>query len=171
MGKCAYCGSIIFGGVKHNDKRFCNIACRDKALMPSYLEQAPAEAVEKYIEEVHSGHCPICGGPGPVDVYISYRVWSALVVTHREKTPRISCKSCGKKEKLSAALFSFFFGWWGFPWGFIFTPAGIYWNLSNLSESPDPSKPSPHLIALLEEKMATEIMWAKRREANKHAEG
>ena len=168
MAKCAYCGSIIvLGGKREGDLRFCNEICQSKASIPTVLSQVPGEAVEKYIQEVHAGPCPVCGGPGPVDVYFSYRVWSALVITGREKTPRISCMSCGRKDKLSAALFSFFLGWWGFPWGLIYTPASIYWNLSRLSEFPDPSKPSLQLITMLNEKMATEITWAEKRGISK----
>ncbi|HEX8822248.1 MAG TPA: hypothetical protein VF794_20145 [Archangium sp.] len=31
---------------------------------------------------------------------------------------------------LGYTLLSFFLGWWGFPWGFIYTPMALYTNLN-----------------------------------------
>jgi hypothetical protein len=31
--------------------------------------------------------------------------------------------------RFTFTLVTFIFGWWGFPWGFIFTPQAIYRNL------------------------------------------
>jgi len=76
---------------------------------------------------------------------MSYRVWSALIITHWESRTQVSCRSCGRKAQLGDALFSLVLGWWGFPWGLIFTPVQIARNIgAALSHSSD-AGPSPKL--------------------------
>ncbi|HEV2117860.1 MAG TPA: hypothetical protein VGR48_17630, partial [Terriglobales bacterium] len=56
---------------------------------------------------------------------------SFLVVTTRFRSPRVvvgSDKSQG--TAIIYTVISALFGWWGFPWGFIYTPQAIYRNLS-----------------------------------------
>jgi len=55
---------------------------------------------------------------------------SFLVATTRFRSPRLvvgSDKSQG--TAMIYTLTSLLFGWWGFPWGFIYTPQAIYRNL------------------------------------------
>src|SRR6185437_5217708 len=55
---------------------------------------------------------------------------SFLVATTRFRSPRLvvgSDKSEG--TAIIYTLISALFGWWGFPWGFIYTPQAIYRNL------------------------------------------
>lgn len=56
---------------------------------------------------------------------------SFLVATTRFRSPRVVVKS--DKSQSTALIYtaiSLLFGWWGFPWGFIYTPQAIYRNLS-----------------------------------------
>jgi hypothetical protein len=56
---------------------------------------------------------------------------SFLVATTRFRSPRVvvgSDKSQG--TAIIYTLISALFGWWGFPWGFIYTPQAIFRNLS-----------------------------------------
>jgi hypothetical protein len=77
--------------------------------------QLPQAAVQEQVWKAHQGLCPKCGGAGPVDVHVSHKVWSALVLTSWASTPRISCRSCGLKSQLIGTAFSLVFGWWGIP--------------------------------------------------------
>jgi hypothetical protein len=100
----------------------------------------------------------VCEGPGPVDVFTSHRVFSALYVTSWRSIPRVSCRACGTKAQLGGAAYSLFLGWWGFPWGLVMTPIQIVRNLVALSRHADGSAPSPLLEALVREQLAAQGM-------------
>ena len=137
MAKCAYCGTtIIFGGSRQGDLRFCNNECRNAGTLLNVSQQLPADIVREQMWAFHQGNCPKCGGRGPVDVHMSYRVWSALVVTSWSSRPHLSCRSCGVKSQLEDAAFSLVLGWWGFPWGLIATPIQVGRNLYAMSRGP-----------------------------------
>ena len=79
MAKCDYCGStIIFGGKRQGDLRFCNDRCLGNGGLLLVSRQVPENVVHESLWKVHQGRCPKCTGPGPVDVHVSHRVWSAL---------------------------------------------------------------------------------------------
>ena len=118
MAKCAYCGTtILFGGKRDGDLRFCNQKCFQKSDVVRFAQRLPDDVVQKEAATVHQGTCPRCQGPGPVDVHVSYRVWSAIHVTQWSSRPQISCRSCGVKSKVRDMLYCLALGWWGVPWG------------------------------------------------------
>lgn len=41
------------------------------------------------------------------------------------------CPSCARFNALPASLFTFFFGWWGIPWGFVWTPQALHANFTS----------------------------------------
>jgi hypothetical protein len=126
MAKCDYCGStVIFGGKREGELRFCNDRCRARGQMLSLSGQLPESSVQQSLWSVHQGNCPKCQGPGPVDVHVSHWVWSALLLTRWSSTPQISCRLCGTRSQLAGAGFSLALGWWGVPWGFIVTPIQV----------------------------------------------
>ena len=130
MASCGYCETLIlFGGVTAEGQRFCNQKCYQSARILSVSNQIPNHILEQHVEETWRGNCPKCGGPGPVDVHLSHQVWSALFLTQWSSKMHVSCHSCGVKRQLGAAAFSFFFGWWGFPWGLVLTPVQITRNV------------------------------------------
>jgi len=116
MAKCDYCGStIIFGGKRDANGRFCNQTCHARGALLALSRQLPEATVQEHVWKAHQGLCPKCNGAGPVDVYVSHRVWSAIFLTSWRSTPQISCRSCGLKSQLGNAAFSLVFGWWEFP--------------------------------------------------------
>lgn len=146
MAKCDFCGStIIFGGKREGEMRFCNDRCRSQHGILALSQQVPQHVVRESLWRLHQGACPKCNGPGPVDVHVSHKVWSALFLTRSSSTPQISCRSCGTKSQLGNAAFSLVLGWWAFPWGLIFTPVQIGRNIAGLVKGPDPSTPSSQL--------------------------
>ena len=76
----------------------------------------PQDIVDRHGGEIHRGLCPKCQGNGPIDVHTSYRVYSLFLYTSRSSKPNICCRSCGIRSQIGDAIFSFLFGWWGFPW-------------------------------------------------------
>ncbi len=145
MASCDACGStIIFGGKQSGGYRFCNAKCEAKGGLVRVASQIPADQADAQARAIHAGNCPICRGPGPVDVHTAHQVWSALVVTSWKSSPNLCCKSCGRNKQLAAAGLSLVAGWWGFPWGLLMTPIQVGRNLAALA-GPDPSAPSPKL--------------------------
>jgi hypothetical protein len=106
------------------------------------------------VRKVHQGHCPRCQGPGPVDVHVSHRVWSALVVTRYSTRSIVSCKSCGTKARLLDSALALVLGWWGLPWGLIMTPVQIGRNVVGFFSAPDPRLPSTALEAAVRSQLA-----------------
>jgi hypothetical protein len=150
MAKCSYCGStIIVGGVRSGEERFCNNKCASNGYVLKAAEQVPSEVIERQVEEVFRGNCPKCRGTGPVDVHKVHRVWSALVLTRWTTFSQVCCRSCATKSQAGGALFSAVFGWWGFPWGLVLTPVQVSRNILGMCAGPDSSRPSDDLRRLV----------------------
>jgi len=146
MAKCDYCGStIIFGGKRDANGRFCNQRCQGRGTLLAISRQIPETTVQEQVWKTHQGPCPKCQGSGPVDVHVIHKVWSALVLTQWSSTPQLCCRSCGMKGQLGGAAFSLVLGWWGIPWGVLLTPIQIGRNLYGVTRPPDSSKPSAQL--------------------------
>jgi hypothetical protein len=146
MSKCGYCGStIIMGGVRSGDQRFCNKTCFQNARIISVTKNVPNDVLGRKIEEVWRGNCPMCRSLGPVDVHKVYEVWSALVLTRWTTKAQVSCHACAVKRQLGGTAFSLVLGWWGFPWGLVLTPVQITRNIMGMVRGPDPSRPSDAL--------------------------
>ena len=159
MAQCDYCGStIIFGGKRDGNGRFCNQNCQGRGALLAISRQLPDSAVQDQVWKVHQGLCPKCSGSGPVDVHVSHRVWSALVVTSWRSAPQLSCRSCGIKSQAADAAISLALGWWGFPWGLVVTPIQIGRNLFCMSRPPDPTKPSPQLEKIIRMTIAAQSL-------------
>ena len=70
MASCAYCNTtILFGGKRNGDLRYCNDKCQQQGALASVANQLPREQVAAYLGRVHRGNCPQCDGPGPVEVW------------------------------------------------------------------------------------------------------
>jgi hypothetical protein len=85
--------------------------------------------------------CPVCGAPGSVEEYLSYRVHSVLILTSWRTRVHSCCPQCARKAQVRDLLYCACLGWWGVPFGLIITPLQIARNciaLWNLSTSPGP---------------------------------
>jgi hypothetical protein len=51
-------------------------------------------------------------------------------------------------------------GWWGFPFGVIFTPVQIVRNVIGLCRSPDPMQPSGQLENMIKLDLGTQMVLA-----------
>jgi hypothetical protein len=150
MATCAYCkNTILFGGKRSGNLRFCSEKCMKKGTeaiaVDQLVQQIPEELVQKQILAVHQGDCPKCGRPGPVDVHTSHRAWSLIHVTVVKSRPHVSCRACATRAQLGDTIFSALLGFWGVPFGIVLTPVQIVRNIFGIFFGPDPSKPSPKL--------------------------
>jgi hypothetical protein len=150
MKKCAFCKSwILFGGRKDGTLNYCNDKCQQQAALVAMAATIPTRVVEERVWAVHQGLCPRCHNRGPVDVHMSYRVWSALIVTSWSNQQQVSCRSCAVKTQLIAIGSNLILGWWGFPWGLIMTPVQVTRDVIALAKPPAPAKPSPRLETMV----------------------
>jgi hypothetical protein len=146
MASCAACGTtILFGGVREDDLRFCNAKCHGNGYLLRIAREIPRDVIVTQTASIYHGACPKCQGPGPVDVHTSYRVWSALLLTQWQSYPQVCCRSCGRKSQFGNALFSLVLGWWGFPWGIVMTPVQVTRNIAAMFSARGEHAPSPDL--------------------------
>lgn len=163
MATCAYCNTtILFGGRKQGELRFCNAECERKGAVAAIARAVPADHVRRRALQVHAGACPLCAGSGPVDVYTSYRVWSAVALTSWSSRPAVCCGACGTRRALGDAVFSLLLGWWGLPWGLLMTPVQIIRNVVTLVRRPAPHAPTPALEQMVRLQIAQEQAQLQR---------
>ena len=163
VAKCSFCNAtILFGGQRDGDLRFCSAKCLDQGYQFRLAQRLPPEMVDEAVQSVFEGACPKCGGPGPVDVHMSYRVISFLKFTSWSTRTALCCTGCGRKAKLLDALYSFAFGWWGVPLGFIVTPIQIARNLMFLVPAGTSSSPSAALEKAIRVDLAGEVLRSNR---------
>jgi hypothetical protein len=62
-----------------------------------------------------------------------------------------------KKQGLGAA-FSFFAGWWGFPWGLVMTPVQVIRNIVGMLQSGDSATPSEDLRRIVSASLAEQLL-------------
>jgi len=90
MAACANCGTTIFFGKRSGDYRFCNKQCSESAQFILIGDQLPDDLIERTALEWHSGTCPKCNGPGPVDVHTYHTIWSVILFTQKLRAYRRS---------------------------------------------------------------------------------
>ncbi len=170
MARCATCGTtILFGGVSEGPYRFCSKTCHTRGLITQAGQLFSEDEVDEAMLEVHEGPCPKCGGPGPVDVHSSYMVWSAIMFTRREGGAEVTCQRCARRRQIGHLTATAVVGWWGFPWGLIFTPITLGQTIYAMIRGPDPKLPSPALELHVRLMLARRHM-ALQKAAGEHAE-
>ena len=170
MAKCDYCGSrILFGGRRREQLRFCNDQCLQRGTLLAISRQIPDAVVQQQVLNLHHGQCPKCHGGGPTDVHVRHQVWSAVFLTKWSSTPQVCCRRCGIKSQLTGAAFSLALGWWGIPWGLLFTPVQVVRNISGMVKPPDPMKPSAQLERIVRLTMASRAVAQSRQSATAQA--
>ncbi|RWC75336.1 MAG: J domain-containing protein [Mesorhizobium sp.] len=89
--------------------------------------QATAEEVgHKQLDPVC---CSRCGQVTAQPRYVVFRrVYSFVLATVRAPIQGIFCASCARREAFKSSLITMFTGWWGFPWGPIYTIGVIIGN-------------------------------------------
>ncbi|MFJ4544194.1 J domain-containing protein [Pseudomonas sp. NPDC088885] len=74
--------------------------------------------------------CSSCGKVSAQPRMVVFRsVKSFLVVTMRKPIAGVFCSECAQKQSLKASATSWLLGWWGFPWGPIYTVQALISNM------------------------------------------
>lgn len=107
---------------------------------------------------MRDGACPKCGKSGsPVDVRVSHRAISLLVVTRWSSHKAVCCRRCHVRALLGNTLITLLLGWWGFPFGLLMTPVQVLRNLYALARiGSGLREPSAELEELVAHKISIE---------------
>jgi hypothetical protein len=98
------------------------------------MSQGAAAAAWDDAPNAEPGVVPKCRKCGRTDSTLRASAFtyalSALVITLRRPGPRgVFCGSCRRKEGIKWSLLTGVVGWWGFPWGPVFSVQSIFRNL------------------------------------------
>lgn len=111
--KCAACESrILAGATSFLHWRFCNDACCTRFKSQLADELIPAEVISAQVESVFHAPCPQCGRATENDFYSATKITGMLLAYHIESGSVLCCASCGRKNRMMAALHCLFLGWW-----------------------------------------------------------
>jgi len=158
MATCSSCGTtILFGGPRVGDMRFCSDKCAENGKILIFSKSIPDDVVKSQALEIFHGLCPICKGKGPVDLYISYRVWSAIIISNWSERRILSCRPCGVKNQIGNTFITLIFGWWGIPHGIINTPINLIRNIKRLLSNNINFKPSGEMEDFVRVRIANAI--------------
>jgi hypothetical protein len=108
----------------------------------------PEDMIENEVARIHAGPCPLCRGPGPVDIFKSHWVRSFVVVTQWGSHVSISCRPCRNKQWLADTATTVGIGWLGM-FGMIVMPIQLVRNAWEFYGGPRPQAPSKRLHALV----------------------
>jgi len=114
MARCDNCkGLLLISRTSFAGGTFCGAGCVEKFKIALTERVVPAAALADEITKIHMAACPVCKGPGPLDVYEANKATGMLVAYQVKTLKRLSCAKCGRSLKLQAAAHCFFLGWWG----------------------------------------------------------
>ncbi len=91
--------------------------------------------------------------------FVVFQYCFSIVIMSFRRNAEVKFVKAGESaaaKSLPYTLLSLVFGWWGIPWGFIFTPQVIYRNLKGGTDvtgyvlaqvqKPEPAAPPPPLV-------------------------
>jgi len=102
-------------------------------------EASPYYTQEGTVEpEIPHYRCESCGKQDEtLRVSVFLYIISLFIVTYKKPYVRILCSSCRTKNSVLANLASFLLGWWGFPFGIIYTLEALYKNMLGGIQPPE----------------------------------
>lgn len=157
--ECPTCGlSVLFGGVKDGDQKYCSKKCYEADEVNRIALQIQQDDVISLTNKIRNGKCPVCQGHGPIDVHKSYFVYSVIIYTRYKTKEHIMCRECARKKQLSDLLLSFLFGWWGIPFGILITPVQITKTIFALFNNPGQIEPTELMTKRIRQILAAKKM-------------
>lgn len=129
MASCAYCKkTILLGGVHQEGFRFCNKDCLAQGQVVMLAASMPEADRVRAAQTLFRGPCPQCDKRGGIDLYKSHYVMSFVLFTRHGSHTLLCCRTCALKKQGSDFGLSLLAGWWGIPFGLIFTPLALLRN-------------------------------------------
>jgi len=134
--ECDFCGNsakskpVLDGG-----QRFCRPRCLHAARISEAAVDLSEADITTAARAIQDGDCPTCRQSGSlVEVRFYHRVMSFGLFTRYTKSSKICCMKCGRKENLKSFALTFLLGWWGMPFGVLFTPTYLLANVGEMFE-------------------------------------
>jgi len=158
MAICDYCGATYHGGaIKDGAYRYCIGQCHERGkFLLSKLEHVPQHKIDAFVIAQHDGPCPRCGQNSSIDVYQSYRIWSALVYARWQTREYVACQKCARAEQLADLSTCLFAGWWS-PHGLLITPFFVVFNIAAFLRRPSRTVPSERFCKLARLMLARQL--------------
>lgn len=101
------------------------------AMRGSAAEPEPANVIPDPIV------CSVCAKVSAQPrVVVFHSVKSFLILTVRKPIAGVYCSTCAQKQSIKASATSWLLGWWGFPWGPLYTVKALVTNMFGGSHPP-----------------------------------
>ena len=157
MPSCDYCNQTYRGwAIKDGDYRYCMGLCYERGrVLLEFLKKIPESQVESVIADAHRSLCSSCEKNYGVDVYPSYRFWSAFIFWSWETSSKVLCRQCGRAKQLEDLAICLIAGWWSPP-GILIAPFAILANIIALFRRAD-SSPSERFKKLVRINLARHL--------------
>lgn len=103
----------------------------DPASRAQYDTEGVQNSTKVPLEPIEPIRCACCGKQTAQPRYVIYwQVISLIVVTFRMPIQGIFCRACADKKAFQASSITWLLGWWGFPWGLLYSAHAIFRNLT-----------------------------------------
>jgi hypothetical protein len=113
LTKCTTCKRrILGGGEQHYAWTFCSAECWNRFRQAVGARFSTPELIESAVNNLFLGNCPLCGNGTHLDIYWSTKVTGMLLMYTVQSNPILSCSSCGRRHRLTAAAHCLFAGGW-----------------------------------------------------------
>ena len=93
-----------------------------------------------------------------VEIFKSYFVCSAVLISSQREISALSCRSCARKRQIKHLIGSSLLGWWSFPEGVVTTPIYIVANVVAFFRNPLKKGPSQALNDYARRLMARDVI-------------
>jgi hypothetical protein len=104
-------------------------AAYDKKNQPPVQKSEDNETEARRARQVPIVECSVCKKPTAQPRFLVFRqVVSVIFFTRVTPKAGVYCSSCAVKQAMHCSLFSAAFGWWGVPWGPIYTITHVLKN-------------------------------------------
>jgi hypothetical protein len=109
-----------------------------RARYDTWYAENPQESTSAQQTPLEPIVCSCCGSITAQPRYvIFYQVTSLIAVTIRSPVQGIFCPGCAEGKVLRSTIITWLAGWWGLPWGVIYSVHAIIHNLSGGSKPDD----------------------------------
>ncbi len=119
----------------------------DPSLKAEYdtLWMEAADSNHDHTNEMEPAYCSSCGCVSAQPRYVIFRkVVSYILVTTRSGTQGVFCSDCAFKVAMKNSGLTWLFGWWGFPWGPIYSVPAL---IKNMLGGEKPAEQNAYLLA------------------------
>jgi DnaJ domain len=109
-----------------------------RARYDTWYVESSRESISDQQTQIEPIVCSCCGTITAQPRYaIFYQVTSFIAVTIRSPIQGIFCPSCAEGKVLRGTIITWFVGWWGLPWGVLYSLHAIIHNLLGGSKPDD----------------------------------